>query len=73
MEELTLNKIDYEWVDNCNDTKELRKAIKLLQEDGGYFKELQNYINEKLKKIDSKYRYTYNYLDNPIQTYLLKK
>lgn len=56
MEELTLNKIDYEWVDKCNDPKELRKAIKLLQEDGGYFKELENHINEKLKKVDSKYR-----------------
>jgi hypothetical protein len=58
MEELTLNMIDYEWVDKCEDTKLLRKALNLLKEDGGYFKELEKNINEKLAKVDKKYRYT---------------
>jgi hypothetical protein len=56
MEELTLNMIDFEWVDKCDDVKQLRKAIRLIKEDGGFFKELENHINEKLKKVDKKYR-----------------
>ncbi len=57
MEELTLNMIDYEWVNKCDDTRQLRKALNLLREDGGYFRELENHINEKLKIVDKKYRY----------------
>ncbi len=56
MEELTLNMIDYEWVDKCDDAKQLKKGLKLLKDDGGYFKELENYITQKIEKIDKKFR-----------------
>lgn len=59
MEELTLHMIDYEWVDKCDDSKQLQKALKLLKDDGGYFKELENHISKKLAKIDKKFRYSF--------------
>lgn len=33
-DDLTLDKIDYTWVENCNKAKELKKALFLLEQDG---------------------------------------
>jgi hypothetical protein len=56
MEELTLNTIDFKWVDETEDPKKLRKAIKLLKEDGGHFPELEKHINKKLSEVDRKFQ-----------------
>ena len=56
MEELTINHIDYNFVDNCENPKLLRKALKLLKEDGGYYKELEKYVEDRLKKLDKTFR-----------------
>lgn len=62
MDDIDINKLDYKWVDDCNDKNRLRKAIKLLKDDGinmnkigGYYPDLEKYIEEKLKKIDKKF------------------
>jgi len=55
--ELNLNTIDFKWVDETMDPKLLKKAIKLLKDDGGYFPELEKYIEEKLITVDKKYKY----------------
>lgn len=56
MDELTLNGLDYNWVDECDDTRLLKKGLKMLKEDGSHYPDLEKYIDDKLKKIDKKYR-----------------
>jgi hypothetical protein len=54
--ELKLEMIDYDWVEKTNETKELKKALKLLKDDGGFFPHLEQAIEEKLKKVDKKFK-----------------
>jgi len=54
--ELKLEMIDYEWVESTNENKQLKKALKLLKDDGGFFPHLEEAIEEKLKKIDKKFK-----------------
>lgn len=56
MEELNINQIDFKWVDSTNDTRLLKKGLKLLKQDGGYFTELEKYIEDKLSNMDSTYK-----------------
>ena len=56
LDKLDLNAISYEWLDKTNDPKLLRKAIRLLKEDGGYFPDLEKAIDEKLQTLDLKYK-----------------
>ncbi len=56
MDNLDLNQIDFKWVDETEDIKLLKKALKLLKEDGGHFVDLENSIEEKLSKLDKKFR-----------------
>ncbi len=56
MDDITLNQIDYKWVDNIEDSKKLRKALNLLKDDGGYFPELEKYIEDKLIKVDKRFK-----------------
>jgi hypothetical protein len=47
-----LEKIDFEWVSSTNNVKELKKALKALQDDkGGYF-ELEKAIETKILDLD---------------------
>lgn len=43
-----LNDIDYEWVKSTNEKSKLKHALKLLQNDGGYFPDLERTIKIKL-------------------------
>jgi hypothetical protein len=36
MEDVDINRIDYKWVDECNDKNKLKKAIKILKDDGKF-------------------------------------
>ena len=56
VENLTLNSISYEWLEKTNNPKLLKKAIRLLKEDGGYFPDLENAIDQKLQTLDLKYK-----------------
>jgi hypothetical protein len=56
MDELNLNQVDFAWVDKTDDSKKLKKALKLLKEDGGFFPDLEKYIEEKLVKVDKKFK-----------------
>ena len=53
---LTINSISYEWLEKTNNPKLLKKAIRLLKEDGGYFPDLENAIDQKLRTLDLKYK-----------------
>jgi hypothetical protein len=55
MEELTLNQIEFKWVDETEDPKKLRKGLKLLKDDGGFYPDLERHIQDKLAKLDTKY------------------
>ena len=55
-DKLDLNAISYEWLEKTNDPKLLRKALRLLKEDGGYFPDLEKSIDEKLQTLDLKYK-----------------
>lgn len=55
--DLELSQIDYVWIERQTKPNFLRKALKLLEHDGNYFPELSNSIQDKLKKLDPKYKY----------------
>lgn len=55
-DKLDINAISYEWLDKTNDPKLLKKALRLLKEDGGYFPDLEKSIDTKLQTIDLKYK-----------------
>lgn len=55
-DKLDINAISYEWLDKTSDPKLLRKALRLLKEDGGYFPDLEKSIDTKLQTIDLKYK-----------------
>ena len=55
-DKLDINCISYEWLDKTNDPKLLRKALRLLKDDGGYFPDLEKSIDTKLQTIDLKYK-----------------
>lgn len=54
--ELKLEHIDFNWVENTDDIKQLKKGLKLLKDDGGFFLELEKAIEEKLKNLDKKFK-----------------
>ena len=71
LENLTLNSISYEWLEKTNDPKFLKKALKLLKEDGSYFPDLEKAIDDKLQTLDLKYK-KYKETENITQEDILK-
>ena len=55
-DQLTLNMVSYEWIDKTNNPKMLKRALKLLKDDGNFFPDLSRAIDEKLQTIDLKYK-----------------
>ena len=55
-DDLTINMISYEWLDKTNNPKLLKRALKLLKDDGNFFPDLSKAIDEKLQSIDLKYK-----------------
>lgn len=54
-DDLTLEKIDFEWVNSQTKVAPLKKALKLLELDGNYYTDLIKAVEEKLVSIDPKY------------------
>ena len=54
--ELKIEQIDYDWVNKTDDNKLLKKGLKILKDDGGFFPHLEECIEEKLKKTDKKFK-----------------
>ncbi|KAL4473939.1 hypothetical protein ABPG72_000301 [Tetrahymena utriculariae] len=52
LSDLTLEKIDYDWIEKQNKPNFLKKAIKLIEEDGNYFVDLKEACTQKLRKLD---------------------
>ena len=48
--------ISYEWLERTNKPKLLKKALKILKDDGNYFPDLSRAIDEKLQTLDLKYK-----------------
>lgn len=46
-----IGRIDFDWVEKCQDKKELLNAWDGLKEDGG-FRELERAVENKLKQLD---------------------
>ena len=55
-DDLTINMISYEWLDKTNNPKLLKRALKILKDDGNFFPDLSKAIDEKLQSIDLKYK-----------------
>jgi tetratricopeptide (TPR) repeat protein len=55
--EIKLEDIDFDVVKECRDKKYILRYIKLLDEDGGYFKELLDACKDKLLELDPKEYY----------------
>jgi tetratricopeptide (TPR) repeat protein len=55
-EKLDINMISYEWLERTNKPKLLKKALKILKDDGNYFPDLYNAIDNKLQTLDLKYK-----------------
>ena len=53
--ELTLDDITYTWLEKCEDKFKIKKAIKLIEEDGDYFLDLKKTLQKKLSKIDENF------------------
>ena len=49
LDKLDLNTITYEWLDKTNDPKLLKKALRLLKEDGSYFPDLEKRLMKNFK------------------------
>jgi hypothetical protein len=54
-EKFDLLKVDYKWIDNCDDKRELRLAYEALELDSG-FPDLLTYCLKKLKSVDKKFK-----------------
>jgi len=49
--QLNLEDISYEWLQECSDPAQLRRGIKLIEEDGNYFVDLKKEIEKKLMQV----------------------
>lgn len=54
LSELTLDKIDFDWVKSQKKIKFLKKALKLIEEDGDVYKELKQCVLDRIREIDPK-------------------
>lgn len=54
LSELTLDKIDFDWIKKQTKIKFLKKAIKLIEEDGDVYLELKQCVYDRIKEIDPK-------------------
>ncbi|CAD8122438.1 unnamed protein product [Paramecium sonneborni] len=65
-DELTLEKIDFDWVNSQTKVAPLKKALKLLELDGNYYTDLIKAVEEKLVSIDPKYAKVSEVVIDPI-------
>jgi hypothetical protein len=56
MDQINLNQIDFKWVEETDDPKLLKKALKMLKDDGGFFPDLEKDIEAKLVTLDKKFK-----------------
>lgn len=54
-EAFDIYKVDYPWVDNQTDKRELRLAYEALKQDAG-FPDLSQYVLKRLKAVDTKFK-----------------
>ena len=54
-EKFDIYKVDYPFVDNCTDKREMRLAYECVKEDGG-FPDLAEYCRKKLKLLDKNFK-----------------
>lgn len=52
--ELTLGDITYEWVEECSDVGELKQAVRLILDDGDFFSQLREVIEDKICRLEGK-------------------
>ena len=54
-DDLTLEKIDFEWVKATTKITRLKKALRLLELDGNYFTDLVKCVEARMAELDPKY------------------
>ena len=50
-----IEKVSFEWVEECNDRKEIKKAYEAIKAEGGYYN-LEKTLKEKYSKLDPTFR-----------------
>lgn len=54
LSDLTLDKVDFDWIKNAKKISHLKKALKLIEEDGDYYPDLKKQVIERITEIDPK-------------------
>ncbi|CAI2382792.1 unnamed protein product [Moneuplotes crassus] len=54
-EKYPIEKVSFEWVEECNDRKEIKKAYEAIKDEGGYY-DLEMSLKNKLAKLDPSFR-----------------
>lgn len=52
LSDITIDKIDFEWVEQAKKISHLKKALRLLEEDGDYFPDLKKAVEKRIIEID---------------------
>ena len=50
-----IDKVDLSWIEKENDKIKLKKALRALKLDGGYYPHLEEAIDKKLQSLDPNY------------------
>ena len=51
-DDITIEKVDFEWINQCDKVSYLRKAIKVIEADGDYYTELKDACYKRMEEID---------------------
>lgn len=51
-EDITIDKIEFDWIAQCNKVSYLKKAVRVIEEDGDYYKELKEACLKRMEEID---------------------
>jgi tetratricopeptide (TPR) repeat protein len=51
-DDITIEKIDFDWIKQCDKVSYLRKAVKVIEADGDYYTELKQACQQRMEEID---------------------
>lgn len=51
-DDITIDKVDFDWIKQCDKVSYLRKAVKVIEADGDYYTELKDACYQRMEEID---------------------
>ena len=52
LEDITIERIDFAWIQSCNKVSYLRRAVKVIEGDGDYYPDLKEACFSRLEELD---------------------